>query len=57
MKKTIIKTTLVLAGSISFFFSKAQWKDSVSYKQAVIQLYKQQTIGFATYKYIPNGYT
>jgi hypothetical protein len=57
MKTTIIKTALVLSAIFSFFFSKAQWKDSASYKQAVIQYYKQQTTGLKTYKYLPNAYT
>ncbi len=57
MKTTIIKTALVLSAIFSFFFSKAQWKDSVSYKQAVIQYYKQQTTGLKTYKYLPSAYT
>ena len=57
MKSPIIKTILVLAATISFFFSEAQLKDSASYKHAVIQYYKQQTMGIPGYKYIPNGYT
>lgn len=57
MKMTIIKTALVLTSAFSFFFSQAQWKDSASYKQAVIQYYKQQTTGLKTYRYLPNAYT
>ena len=57
MKTTIIKTALVLTATFSFFFSEAQWKDSASYKQAVIQYYKQQTTGLKTYRYIPNAYS
>jgi hypothetical protein len=57
MKTTIIKTAFVLSATFSFLFSKAQWKDSASYKQAVIQYYKQQMTGLKTYKYLPNAYT
>src|SRR3954470_11267257 len=57
MKNSIIKTVLILATTFSVSFSKAQWKDSASYKQAVIQYYKQQTSGLKTYKYVPGAFT
>ncbi|HEX8355865.1 MAG TPA: hypothetical protein VF610_00550 [Segetibacter sp.] len=57
MKKTIIKSGLLLASTFAFFLSQAQWKDSASYKQAMIQYYKQQTTGLKTYRYVPNAYT
>jgi hypothetical protein len=57
MKKTIVKTGMVLLSTFTFLVSKAQWKDSASYKQAVIQYYKQQTTGLKSYKYVPNAFT
>ena len=58
MKRTRIKHCLLLViSSGTFFFSQAQWKDSASYKQAVVQYYKQQTTGLKTYRYIPDAYT
>lgn len=56
-KATIIKSAFAIVAIFSFSFAQAQWKDSASYKQAVIQLYKQQTTGPKTYKYIPNAYS
>jgi hypothetical protein len=55
--KTIIKTVLFSTFILCFSLSKAQWKDSATYKQAVIQYYKQQTTGLKTYKYVPNAFT
>src|SRR4051812_9149379 len=57
MKTTIIKTAILSTLTLCFSVSKAQWKDSAAYKQAVIQYYKQQTTGLKTYKYIPNAFT
>lgn len=57
MKNSIIKIGLVFATTFSFSFSQAQWKDSASYKQAIIQYYKQQTTGPKTYKYVPNAFS
>lgn len=57
MKTNSIKIFLAVVSIFLVSTTKAQWKDSASYKQAVIQYYKQQTTGNKFYKFLPNAYT